>query len=87
MTKSQRIILLIGAICILHSSMVPPVSQTGGETCRYHEFTERSPLFTRAYGVNGGDGVALMTEIGVIVALVSIALLATTFVRRSVRES
>ena len=75
MKKSQRIVLLIGAICVFHSSLVPPVIQAGGEICRYHEFTERAWPFTRLFGVSGSDGVALLTEYGIIMSLVAIAYL------------
>jgi hypothetical protein len=75
MTMKQRIILILGGIGILHSSMVPPVSQLEAVTCRYHEFVERSLFFTRGYGVNHGDTVALISEYGIIVALTGIAYL------------
>ena len=69
MTLAQRIVLLIGSIGILHSSMVPPVLQVGGAVCRYHEFTLRSWPFTRTYGVANADVVGLLSEYGMILAL------------------
>lgn len=87
MTKAQMIVLLIGAIAILHTSMVPPVSQAGGDVCRYHEFTERGFAFTRLYGVNGGDGVALITEYGMIISLVVIVLLTLSLRRKPDRDN
>lgn len=73
MSKIRRVIVVLGAIGVLHSSMVPPISQISSETCRYHEFVERSLLFTRTYGVNHGDLPALLSEYGVILALTVIA--------------
>ena len=75
MNIKQRIILIAGAIGMLHSSMVPPVMQGGGATCRYHEFVERSLFFTREYGVNNGDMVALVSEFGIVAAIASILFL------------
>lgn len=80
MRLTRRVILLIGAVCLFHSSLVPPVGQGGGEVCRYHEFTERAWPFTRLYSVEGGDGVALMTEVAIIVSLVAIGLLVVSMV-------
>ena len=79
----QRIIVILGCIGILHSSMVPPVSQVDEVTCRYHEFVERSLFFTREYGVNHGDLVALLSELLVIVAVTGIAFLAVGFGKKS----
>lgn len=76
MKKKQRVILIVGCIGLLHSSMVPPVSQVEAVTCRYHEFVERSLFFTRGYGVNQGDAVALIPEFGIIAAITGIAFLA-----------
>ncbi len=75
MDRKQRIILIISGAGILHSSMVPPVSQVDAVTCRYHEFVERSLFFTRGYGVNHGDAVALISEFGIIAALTGVAFL------------
>lgn len=75
MEIKQRLILILGGVGILHSSMVPPVSQLDGEVCRYHEFVERSLFFTQGYGVNHGDAVALISEYGIVVALTGIAFL------------
>lgn len=69
MTIAQRIVLLVGSIGILHSSMVPPVQQISAAVCRYHEFTLRSWPFTRTYGVANADLVALLSEYGIILAL------------------
>ena len=75
MNRKQRIFLILGAICILHSSMVPPVSQAEAGTCRYQQFMERSSLFTQGYAVEQGDVTALHSEYGVIVAVTLIAFL------------
>lgn len=83
MTKAQRVVLLIGAICILHSSMVPPVSQAESSTCRYHEFVERQLPFTRGYGVVDSDVVALLTEYGMILSVGAIVFLALGLIRKS----
>jgi hypothetical protein len=39
--RSRLVILMIGALCTFHSSLVPPVIQDGGDLCRYHEFMGR----------------------------------------------
>ena len=75
MNMKQRIVLILGSIGFLHSSMVPPVAQVVAQTCRYHEFLERSWFFTRGYGVDRGDAVALASEYGVLAALTAIAFL------------
>lgn len=69
MSKLQRIVLILGSIGILHSSMVPPVSQLESATCRYHEFVERSLFFTKEYGVNQGDLPALVSEYGIVLSV------------------
>ena len=76
MKFAQRIVLMIGALGVFHSALVPPVSQRGAELCRYHEFTERAWPFTRLFDASGVDGVALMTEYGIILALTAMAYLA-----------
>ena len=68
MSKPQRIVVLLGAVCVLHSSMVPPVMQAGDYVCRYHEFVERHWPFTRGYEVADADLSALFSEYGMIVA-------------------
>ena len=73
MNVKQRIILILGGVGILHSSMVPPISQVDAVTCRYHEFVERALFFTREYGINRGDVVALISEFGIIAAVTWIA--------------
>ena len=80
MSKLQRIILVLGSIGLLHTSMVPPVSQIAASTCRYHEFVERSLFFTRTYGVNNGDVVAMISEYGVIVSITFIAFLVASVI-------
>jgi hypothetical protein len=76
MNKAQRVVLIAAAICILHSSMVPPVAQAGETVCRYHEFTVRHLPFTRGYEIAGGDPVALIAEYGMIVSVAAVAFLA-----------
>lgn len=76
MKRTRRIVLLLAAVGILHSSLVPPVSQAAGAVCRYHAFTERAWPFTRLHGVVDADAVALLSEYGIIVALAAIAYLA-----------
>lgn len=76
MTRAQRWVLIAGAICLLHTAMVPPVSQVAGEACRYHEFVVRAVPFTRGYGVAGGDVPALLSEVGLIAAATAIVFLA-----------
>lgn len=66
---AQRVVVLVGALGVFHSSLVPPVKQVGGELCRYHEFTERSWPFTRTFETAGVDGIALFTEYAIIVSL------------------
>lgn len=73
MKLPQRIVLLVGALCIFHSSLVPPVKQVGGDVCRYHEFVERGWPFTRTYSTGGVDGIALLTEYGIIVSVAALA--------------
>jgi hypothetical protein len=82
MTLYQRGALILGAICVLHSSMVPPVAQVEGAVCRYHAFVERSFLFTRTYGVPNADVVALVTEYGVIISVFSITYLLLGMLKR-----
>lgn len=79
MNIAHRMILVIGSIGILHSSMVPPVSQVNGSSCRYHEFVERSLFFTKEYGINHGDMVALISEYGIIISITVIAYLISGF--------
>jgi len=82
MSKGQRIVLILGAIGVLHSSMVPPVSQGEDYVCRYHEFVERHGLFTRGYEVANGDVTALVSEYGVILAVTAIVYLALGLSRK-----
>ena len=80
----QRIILLLGFIGILHSSMVPPVQQAVGGVCRYHQFMLRTWPFTRTYDVAGADVVALVSEYGIIVSVTCVVyLLAGLILKRS----
>ena len=72
MKKSQRIVLMIGALGTFHSSLVPPVSQAGGNLCRYHAFMERGWPFTREFGATGVDGIALLTEYGILVSFTAL---------------
>ena len=76
MLLAQRIILLIGALGVFHSSLVPPVIQAGGPFCRYHEFMERNWPFVREYGAGGVNGIALLTEYGIIVSVAALAYMA-----------
>jgi len=69
MNLARRVVLLIAGLGIFHSSLVPPVKQAGGALCRYHEFMERGWPFTREYGATGVDGIALLTEYGIILSL------------------
>jgi len=75
-TKPQRIVLILGAVGILHSSMVPTVTQGAEAVCRYHEFLGRGWPFTRGYDVANADLVALLSEYGMIVAVTAIVVLA-----------
>lgn len=83
MNKAQRFVLIFGAIGVLHSSMVPPVEQGDDGVCRYHQFVERSGLFTREYDVAAGDPVALLSEYGVLLAVTAIVFLALGFQRKN----
>lgn len=83
MSKAQRIVLMLGFTGILHSSMVPPVAQGTELACRYHEFVVRRGLFTRGYDVAGGDLVAFLSELGVIVAATALVYHALGLARRS----
>lgn len=69
MNNSQRIVLIVAAIGWLHSSMVPPVVQAPGGTCRYHEFVERQWPYTLGYEVADADLAALVSEYGMLVAV------------------
>ena len=82
MNIAQKIVLIIGSVGILHSSMVPPVSQLEGAVCRYHEFTERSLFFTKGYGINNGDVVALMSEFGIILSITAVSYLIAGLIRK-----
>jgi len=82
MNKSQRIVLILAATGILHSSMVPPVAQGAEDVCRYHEFVERQLPFTRGYEVANADIVALVAEYGIIAAVAAIVYLVLGFASR-----
>jgi len=82
MSKAQRVVLMVGSICILHSSMVPPVAQGEDYVCRYHEFVERHWPFTRGYDVANADLVALLSEFGLIIAVTAVAYHALGLTRR-----
>jgi len=71
----ERFVLFVGALCVFHSSLVPPVLQAGGDLCRYHEFMERGWPFTREFGAGGVDGIALLTEYGIILSFTAMAYL------------
>jgi hypothetical protein len=75
MSTAQRIVLIVGATGILHSSMVPPVVQGDDEVCRYHEFVVRGWPFTRGYDVANADLAALVSEYGMILAAVALVYL------------
>jgi hypothetical protein len=82
MKRLQRIVLWVAAIGIFHSSLVPPVKQDGDDLCRYHEFMERGWPFTREFGATGVDGIALLTEYGIILSLTALVYQAAgSFVR------
>lgn len=72
MNGKQRGVVLVAALGVLHSSMVPPVAQGDGYVCRYAEFVARRGLFTRGYDTASADLVALVSEYGVIVAVAAI---------------
>ena len=76
MKRLQRIVLMVAGIGVFHSSLVPPVKQEGGDLCRYHEFMERGWPYTREFGTAGVDGLALLTEYGILVSLAAIVYLA-----------
>ena len=82
MSKSQRIVLMIAATGVLHTSMVPPVAQGGEYVCRYHEFVERQWPFTRGYDAANADPVALLSEYGMILATAAILYLALGLLRK-----
>ena len=69
----RRIIVLAGLAGILHSSLVPPVEQSGGSVCRYTEFWLRSWPFTHGYGVEQADLTALLSEYGILISLTAMA--------------
>jgi hypothetical protein len=75
MNLVRRIVLMAAALGIFHSSLVPPVKQNGGALCGYHEFMERGWPFTREYGATGVDGIALLTEYGIILSLATLVYL------------
>ena len=81
MNLIQRIVLMLGALGVFHSSLVPPVKQVGEALCRYHEFLERGWPFTRTYGAGGVDAVALLTEYGLIFSVVAMLWLAISLLR------
>lgn len=67
MNVVQRLVLIVGSIGIVHSSMVPPVEQSEVEDiCRYAEFTARARPFTQHYGVSRADVAGLLAEWGMI---------------------
>ncbi len=82
MSRGQRVALILGAVGLLHTSMVPPVTQGDVEVCRYHEFIERNWLFTRGYEVANADTAALLSEYGLIVASTAIVTLGLGFKQR-----
>jgi hypothetical protein len=72
MSLVRRIVVAVAALGVFHSSLVPPVKQSSGALCRYHEFMERGWPFTREYGATGVDGIALLTEYGIILSLAAL---------------
>jgi len=82
MELPRRLIALAGAVGLLHSCLVPPVSQAAGAACRYHAFMERGWPFTREYGVVDADPTALASEVGLILAVCGLAWAITGVLRR-----
>ncbi len=85
MTKPQRVVLIAGAVGVLHTSMVPPVAQYTNDVCRYAEFLDRGLPFTRTYAVANHDVAALLTEYGMIAAVTAVVFLVAGLFRKGRR--
>ena len=66
MQTLQRLHARVGKIGQLARTvdLAPLDRPAGGDLCRYHEFLERGWPFTRGFGADGVDGVALKPKDG-----------------------